>query len=91
MTAAIPPSTIISREEKEKHVLELYYNQGKNMRDIAKEMKMSFTTIGDVIKRDKQQKAMGRERGRERESEKYIDDGYDVDDNGNGKAEQQQQ
>jgi hypothetical protein len=57
------------------------------MRDIAKEMKMSFTTIGDVIKRDKQQKAMGRER----ESEKYIDDGYDVDYNGNGKAEQQQQ
>ena len=35
--------------------------------------------------------APGRERGRERESEKYIDDGYDVDDNGNGKAEQQQQ
>ena len=68
MTAATPPSTIMSREEKEKHVLELYYNQGKNMRDIAKEMKMSFSTIGDIIERDKQQKAIGRERERNNSS-----------------------
>jgi DNA-directed RNA polymerase specialized sigma subunit len=68
MTAATPPSTIISREEKEKHVLELYYNQGMNMRDIAKEMKMSFSTIGDIIERDKQQKAIGRERERNNSS-----------------------
>src|SRR5918992_4084704 len=41
----------LSRQEKEKLVLDLYYNQGKTFRDIAKEVRMSFTDIGFIIRR----------------------------------------
>jgi hypothetical protein len=65
------------------------------MRDIAKEMRMSFSTIGDIIKRDKQQKSKEKEL---EGSEKRIDYDSDYDDDnnvydniGNGKAKQQQQ
>ena len=41
----------LSRQEKEKLVLDLYYNQGKTFRDIAKEVRMSFSDIGFIIRR----------------------------------------
>jgi hypothetical protein len=41
---------ITSREEKERRVIELY-KQGKTIRDIAKEVHMSFGDIGDIIKK----------------------------------------
>jgi hypothetical protein len=41
----------LSRQEKERLVLDLYYNQGKTFRDIAKEVRMSFTDIGFIIRR----------------------------------------
>jgi predicted DNA-binding protein YlxM (UPF0122 family) len=47
---------MMSREEREKKVLELHYDQDKRIRDIAKELHLSFTTINDIIKRDRQQK-----------------------------------
>ena len=47
---------MMSREEREKKVLDLYYNQSKGYDKIAKELHLSFTTINDIIKRDRQQK-----------------------------------
>jgi hypothetical protein len=39
-----------SRAEKESRVIELY-NEGKTIREIAKEVHMSFGSIGDIIKK----------------------------------------
>jgi uncharacterized protein YoxC len=69
-------TTIISDDEREKQVLDLYYNQRKNTRDIAKILRISFTKIGNILKKEREREQ--RERERERE-------------NGNGKAEEQQQ
>jgi hypothetical protein len=41
----------VSRQEKEKLVLDLYYNQGKTFRDIAKEVRMSFSDISFILKK----------------------------------------
>ena len=42
---------VLSREEKEKLVLDLYYNKGYTYRQIAKELKMSPNQIRDIIRR----------------------------------------
>ena len=39
----------ITRQERERLVLDLYYNQGKNIREIAKEARMSFRDIGTIL------------------------------------------
>jgi transposase len=39
----------IIRQEREKVVLDLYYNQGKNIREIAQEARMSFRDIGTIL------------------------------------------
>ena len=36
--------------EREGRVLELYYDQGKNTRDIAKELRMSLRDINIILK-----------------------------------------
>jgi DNA-binding NarL/FixJ family response regulator len=41
---------IITRQERERLVLELY-NQGKTIREIAKEVRMSFRDIGFILKK----------------------------------------
>jgi DNA-binding CsgD family transcriptional regulator len=41
----------LSREEKERLVLELYYDKGYTYRQIAKELKMSPNQIRDIIRR----------------------------------------
>jgi predicted DNA-binding protein YlxM (UPF0122 family) len=41
----------LSRDEKEKLVLEFYYEKGLRYRDIAKELRMSPNQISDIIKR----------------------------------------
>jgi transposase len=41
----------LSREEKEKLVLDLYYNKGYTYRDIARELRMSPNQISEIIKR----------------------------------------
>jgi transcriptional regulator with XRE-family HTH domain len=41
---------ITNREEKERRVIELY-NQGKTIREIAKEVHMSFGSISEIIKK----------------------------------------
>jgi predicted DNA-binding protein YlxM (UPF0122 family) len=42
---------VLSREEKQKLVLDLYYNKGYTYRQIAKELKMSPNQIRDIIRR----------------------------------------
>src|SRR5215208_2285084 len=41
---------MLSRQEKERLVIELY-NQGKTIRDIAKEVRISFRDIGAILKK----------------------------------------
>ena len=41
----------LSRQEKEKLVIDLYYNQGKTFRDIAKEVRTSFSDISFILKK----------------------------------------
>ena len=49
---------LLNKFEKEKRVIELH-NQGKTIRDIAKEVHMSFKDIGRIIKTyEKQQSAL---------------------------------
>src|SRR5918912_134839 len=47
---------IPSREEREERVLDLHFNQNKNYRQIAKELKMSVRDIGEIVNRAKQEK-----------------------------------
>jgi DNA-directed RNA polymerase specialized sigma subunit len=42
---------VLSREEKEKLVLDLYYNKGYTYRQIAKELRMSPNQLRDIIRR----------------------------------------
>lgn len=42
---------VLSREEKEKLVLDLYYNKGYTYRQMTKELKMSPNQIRDIIRR----------------------------------------
>jgi transposase len=39
----------ITRQERERAVLDLYYNQRKSVREIAKEARMSFRDIGVIL------------------------------------------
>jgi RNA polymerase sigma factor (sigma-70 family) len=41
--------TILTRQEKERVVLDLYYNQGKTYREIAKEAGISPRDIGVIL------------------------------------------
>jgi hypothetical protein len=41
--------SILTRAERERLVLDLYYNQGKTIRVIAKEVRMSFRDIGAIL------------------------------------------
>jgi DNA-directed RNA polymerase specialized sigma subunit len=41
--------TILTRQERERLVLELYYNQGKTYREISKEARISPRDIGVIL------------------------------------------
>jgi DNA-binding transcriptional regulator LsrR (DeoR family) len=47
---------IPSKKEREERVLDLHFNQNKNYRQIAHEMKMSVRDIGEIVNRAKQEK-----------------------------------
>jgi transposase len=51
--------TILTRKERERLVLELYYNQGKTIREIAKEARMSFRDIGAILNKAVEEKTEG--------------------------------
>jgi hypothetical protein len=42
---------MLNSSEREKLVIDLYYNQGKNVREIA-QAKMSFRDIGAILKKN---------------------------------------
>ena len=46
---------MLTRQEREQTVVDLY-NQGKTIRDIAKEVRMSFRDIGTVLKKEEKEK-----------------------------------
>ena len=46
---------MLTRQEKERLVIDLY-NQGKTIRDIAKELRMSFRDIGTILKKESGEK-----------------------------------
>ena len=46
---------MLARQEREQAVLDLY-NQGKTIREIAKEIRMSFRNIGTVLKKEEKEK-----------------------------------
>jgi transposase len=48
--------SIMTRKERERLVLELYYNQGKTIREIAKEARMSFRDIGAILNKAVEEK-----------------------------------
>src|SRR5919108_4666569 len=72
----------ITLDEKKKQVLELYYNERKNTREIAKIMRMSLRDIGNILKENK-------ERKKQESIYHNVDNGGDKD-NG-GKEDQQHQ
>jgi transposase len=45
---------VLSREEKEKLVLDLYYNKGYTYRQIAKDLRMSPNQLRDIIRRQEE-------------------------------------
>ena len=47
---------VLTRQERERLVLDLYNNQGKNTRQIAQELRMSFGDIGTILKKAKEDK-----------------------------------
>jgi transposase len=56
MTIEFDSNLVLSKKEREKRVLDLHFNQNKNYRQIAKEMKMSLRDIGEIVNRAKQEK-----------------------------------
>ena len=53
---------ILSRQERERLVLDLY-NQGKNTREMAEEVKISFKDIGAILKKAQLEKEAGEQQG----------------------------
>jgi hypothetical protein len=56
MTVDFDSNLVLSKKEREERVLELHFNQNKNYRQIAQEMKMSLRDIGEIINRAKEEK-----------------------------------
>jgi hypothetical protein len=71
-------STTTTRQERERAVIDLYHNQGKTIRDVAKEVRMSFRDIGAIL--NKADKAQTKEQEQQ-----------DIDDNVSDKNYQQQE
>ena len=56
MTKDFDSSRILSKKEREERVLDLHFNQNKNYRQIAKEMKISLRDIGEIVNKAKEEK-----------------------------------
>jgi transposase len=48
----------LNDDEKERRVIDLYFNQGKNTREIAKLLRMSLSSIGPIIKKEREKRAV---------------------------------
>ena len=51
---------ILTRQQRERLVLDLY-NQGKNTREIAQEVRMSFSAIGAILKKAERENETSKE------------------------------
>ena len=51
--------TILTRQERERLVLDLYYNQGKTYREISKEARISPRDIGIILNKVIEEKTKG--------------------------------
>jgi transposase len=51
--------TILTRQERERLVIELYYNQGKTYREISKEARISPRDIGIILNKAIEEKTEG--------------------------------
>ena len=51
--------TILTRQERERLVLDLYYNQGKTYRQISKEARISPRDIGVILNKAVEEKTEG--------------------------------
>ena len=51
--------TILTRQERERLVLDLYYNQGKTYREISKEARISPRDIGVILNKVVEEKTEG--------------------------------
>jgi DNA-binding MarR family transcriptional regulator len=47
---------VLSREEKENMVLDLYYNKGYTYKQLTRELRMSPSQLREIIKRDEEKK-----------------------------------
>jgi transposase len=56
----------IKRQERERLVIDLYYNQGKTYREISKESKISPHDIGVVLNKAVEEKEESRRRNKTR-------------------------
>jgi hypothetical protein len=56
MTIEFDSNRILSKKEREERVLDLHFNQNKNYRQIAQDMKMSLRDIGEIINRAREEK-----------------------------------
>jgi DNA-directed RNA polymerase specialized sigma subunit len=51
--------TILTRQERERLVIDLYYNQGKTYREISKEARISPRDIGVILNKAVEEKTEG--------------------------------
>lgn len=58
----VNPSDELTRQRRERLVLDLYYNQGKNTREIAQDVRMSFSAIGAILKKATQENERSKEK-----------------------------
>ena len=52
---------VLTRQERERLVLDLYYTQGKNTRQISQEVRMNFRDIGAILDKARKEKETSKE------------------------------
>src|SRR5919197_5415452 len=77
---------LLSDEEREKKVIELYFFKGKKYDYIAPTMGMSFSTISDIVKKYRESKAKERETEKKEQETSVYNIGNDNGNGGNGDA-----
>ena len=55
-TIGFESNRVLSKKEREERVLDLHFNQNKNYRQIAQEMKISLRDIGQIVNRANEEK-----------------------------------
>src|SRR5919197_3526989 len=77
---------LLSDEEREDKVIELYFFKGKKYKYISTTMEMSFSTISDIVTKYRESKAKEREREKEKKEQETSVYKVGDDNSGNGDA-----